>query len=99
MLDYTKIKLTLLTINRWYEVGKYDIPAVINFITSFRNKLVHYIGHSLGATYFCVAAIERPDIGRKIKSFIGLGPSVYNNHARAIPLQIFNFIQEPLRVS
>ena len=53
----------------------------------------------MGATFFVVASIERPDILAKVKSFIGLGPAVFNYHARAIPLQIFNYLQHSMKVN
>ena len=58
-------------------MGKYDIPAVLNFILSEtgRNKLI-YIGHSMGCTMFFVTMSTFPELGSKIELMVALAPAV-----------------------
>ncbi|XP_057375196.1 lipase 3-like [Daphnia carinata] len=62
----------------WDEMGKYDIPAVIQFILA-RNgrpemKLI-YIGYSMGASMFFVAMVAHPELNSKIELMIALAPA------------------------
>ena len=71
----------------WQELGVYDHPAVIDYITNISGKRLFYIGHSMAATTFSVMAIERPEVASKVKVMIGLAPATYVYHLRA-PLRI-----------
>lgn len=66
-------------------MGKYDIPAVIDFVLAKnRNPMndgkLSYIGYSMGASMFFVAAIADPDLNSKIEVMIALGPAVSLAH-------------------
>ena len=52
-------------------MGKYDIPAVLNYILAKtgRDKLI-YIGHSMGTTMFWVAMETHPELNQKIQFMV-----------------------------
>lgn len=54
-------------------MGKYDIPAVINYILakSGRDKLI-YAGHSLGGAIFFIAMITHPELNDKIEMMVSI---------------------------
>ena len=59
----------------WDEMGKYDIPADVEFILSAANTdKLYYIGHSMGTTVFWVALNENPYLSEKISLMVALGP-------------------------
>lgn len=62
-------------------MGKYDIPAIINFIraSSGRDKLI-YIGYSMGVCTFFIAMITHPELNSKIEIMIAMGPAVSMAH-------------------
>ncbi|KAJ8675726.1 hypothetical protein QAD02_011512, partial [Eretmocerus hayati] len=64
----------------WHEMGIYDLPAEIQYISNLKDDKLFYIGHSMGTTIFLVMAAERPDIAFQIKAMIGLAPAAYLNH-------------------
>ena len=72
---------------RWDEMGRYDIPANIDYIleTTGEEKLI-YVGHSLGCTLFYIAMIEHPHLNDKIENMISLAPTTsvasLNNYLR-----------------
>ena len=57
-------------------MGKYDIPAVINFIlaTTGRSSL-SYVGHSMGCAMFFIAMVYYPELNSKIDVMIALAPA------------------------
>ena len=57
-------------------MGKYDIPANINYILAIngQSKLI-YMGHSLGSANFFIAMIKHPELKDKIDLMIALSPS------------------------
>ena len=63
-------------LNRWDEMGKYDIPANINYVLAKngQSKLI-YMGHSLGSATFFIAMIKHPELKDKIDVMIALSPS------------------------
>ncbi|CAH0547938.1 unnamed protein product [Brassicogethes aeneus] len=65
----------------WHEIGKYDLPAVIDkIIEKTGSKQVTYIGHSQGGTIVFVTASERPEYKKKLSKVIVMAPAVYLNH-------------------
>ena len=66
----------------WHEVGIYDLPAAVNYITTLTQRRIFYIGHSLGAVKIAVMASERPDVAKKVKMVITLAPAVYEKNIR-----------------
>lgn len=84
-------------IKSWHEIGLYDLPAVIKYIFKLRKTGLHYIGHSMGNTDFCVMASEKPEMQQFIRSFISLAPAVYEYHLRG-PLRIIATLRQPVLV-
>lgn len=63
------------------EIGCYDNTAMISYIYEHAGRRkVHYIGHSqgTGTMFLALSKGMRPEIGRKMASFVALGPSVYS---------------------
>lgn len=62
-------------------MGKYDVPAMINFIlqTTGRSKLI-YVGHSMGCAIFFVAMTTYPELNSKVELMIALGPATSLAH-------------------
>ena len=59
----------------WDDMGKYDIPAMIDTINSNTNQeKIFYIGHSMGTTGFMVMANDRPEYQDKIHLASFLAP-------------------------
>ena len=63
--------------DRFDEIGKYDVPAMINYIlnTTGRQKL-SYIGHSMGCATFYIAMITYPKLNDKIDVMMAMAPAV-----------------------
>uniref|UniRef100_A0A8C3X7T4 Partial AB-hydrolase lipase domain-containing protein n=1 Tax=Cyanoderma ruficeps TaxID=181631 RepID=A0A8C3X7T4_9PASS len=71
------------------EIGKYDIPAELNFIMNKTGqKNVYYIGHSEGSAAGFIAFSTYPDLSQKIKAFFALAPVITTTHATS-PLVMF----------
>ncbi|CAL1684027.1 unnamed protein product [Lasius platythorax] len=71
------------------ELGIYDLPAMITFITNMRSQPLHtYIGHSMGTTSFYIMASERPEIARMVRMMISLAPAAFMNHLKS-PIRYF----------
>lgn len=69
-------------------MGIYDLPAIIDYIISYKNEeTIFYVGHSMGTTMFYVMASERPDIARKIRAMFSLAPVAFLNHVKS-PIRI-----------
>ncbi|NXK58574.1 LICH hydrolase, partial [Sylvietta virens] len=78
------------------EMGKYDIPAELNFIMNKTGqKDVFYIAHSEGAAAGFIAFSTYPDLSQKIKAFFALGPVVTITHATS-PLVMFTKLPQSL---
>lgn len=62
-------------------MGRYDIPAVIDYILSKTNrKKLVYIGFSMGCGMFFVCMSTRPSYNEKIELAIALAPAVSLGH-------------------
>ncbi|XP_017026075.1 lipase 3 [Drosophila kikkawai] len=62
----------------FHEMGKYDLPANIDYILSKTGyEQVHYIGHSQGTAIFWVLCSEQPSYTQKITSMHALAPIAY----------------------
>uniref|UniRef100_A0A8C3QKL9 Lipase n=1 Tax=Cyanoderma ruficeps TaxID=181631 RepID=A0A8C3QKL9_9PASS len=78
------------------EIGKYDIPAELNFIMNKTGqKNVYYIGHSEGSAAGFIAFSTYPDLSQKIKAFFALAPVITTTHATS-PLVMFTQLPQPL---
>jgi len=79
----------------FHEMGIYDLPAMITFITNMRSQPLHtYIGHSMGTTSFFVMASERPKIAQMVQMMIGLAPVVLINHMKSPVRYLTLFMSE-----
>ncbi|NXR99857.1 LIPM Lipase, partial [Oxylabes madagascariensis] len=78
------------------EMGKYDIPAELNFIMSKTGqKDVYYIGHSEGSAAGFITFSTYPDLSQKIKEFFALAPVATISHATS-PLVTFLQLPQPV---
>ncbi|XP_031783511.1 lipase member K-like isoform X2 [Nasonia vitripennis] len=67
----------------WHEMGKYDLPAEIEYITRLKKaSSLLYVGHSMGTTAFYAMASERPAVASKVKAMFGLAPVAFTDHAK-----------------
>jgi lysosomal acid lipase/cholesteryl ester hydrolase len=62
-------------LDRWDELGEYDVPAFINYVLSVTGqaKLV-YVGGSLGSSIFFIAMVRHPELNNKIDRMFALTP-------------------------
>ncbi|NWZ80317.1 lysosomal acid lipase/cholesteryl ester hydrolase-like isoform X1 [Poecile atricapillus] len=78
------------------EMGKYDIPAELNFIMNKTGqKEVYYVGHSEGSTVGFIAFYTYPELAKRVKIFFALGPVTVCSHATS-PLVKMTNLPEPL---
>ena len=83
----------------WDEMGKYDIPAMIDHILNETGqKKLFYIGHSMGTTGFMVMANERPEYQDKIIMASLLAPVAYVNHMKS-PIKYLAPFSKSIEVS
>ncbi|XP_070157969.1 uncharacterized protein [Polyergus mexicanus] len=76
------------------ELGIYDLPTMITFITNMRSQPLHtYIGHSMGSTSFYVMATKRPEIARIVRMVISLAPTVFMNYTKS-PIRYLTFLKD-----
>ncbi|XP_025265052.1 lipase 1 [Camponotus floridanus] len=101
---YSKAHISLSSSNStfwdfsFHEMGIYDLPAMITFITNKKSQPLHtYIGHSMGAISFFIMASERPEIARMVQMMIGLSPAVFLNHMKS-PIQYFFPFRRELKI-
>ncbi|EFN72533.1 Lipase 1 [Camponotus floridanus] len=82
----------------FHEMGIYDLPAMITFITNMRSQPLHtYIGHSMGTTSFFIMASERPKISKMVQMMVALAPAVLIKHMQS-PVQYLNLIRSEIKV-
>ncbi|OWF52686.1 gastric triacylglycerol lipase-like [Mizuhopecten yessoensis] len=63
------------------EMAKYDVPAVLNHIlTVTEQNNLFYIGHSQGTLINFAMLSENPELAKKIKLFVALGPVTVPAH-------------------
>lgn len=77
------MKDTQLNIFSFDEIGKYDIPAVIQYVLSKTGRSsLSYIGHSMGAGTFFIAMTHKPELNAKIDVMISFAPATSQANAR-----------------
>lgn len=84
----------------WDEIGRYDLPAMIDYVilkTGVRD--IFYVGHSQGTTAFFVMASERPEYNRKIKLMSALAPVAFMSHVESIFFKILAENEDDLPVN
>ncbi|XP_071571688.1 lysosomal acid lipase/cholesteryl ester hydrolase [Temnothorax nylanderi] len=68
----------------FHEMGVYDLPAMISYITNTTSQPLHtYLGHSMGTTASYVMAAERPEIAQMVRMIISLSPVAFLKHIRS----------------
>lgn len=82
----------------WHEIGKYDLPANIDYIleTTSQEKL-HYIGYSQGTTSFFVMMSERPEYEQKVISMSALAPVAFLANLQHPIHRALNAFYKPFR--
>ncbi|XP_014213302.1 lipase 3-like [Copidosoma floridanum] len=75
----------------WVELGLYDLPAMITYITQLKNDSLFYVGHSMGATTFSVMSIEKPEIAKNVKAMLSLAPATYVYHMKSPPMKLMSY--------
>ncbi|XP_015115285.1 lipase 3 isoform X2 [Diachasma alloeum] len=58
----------------FHELGIYDLPAMITYVTDYKQKPVIYIGHSMGTTGMFVMGSNRLDIHKRVRFVICYAP-------------------------
>ncbi|KAK3782357.1 hypothetical protein RRG08_027905 [Elysia crispata] len=59
----------------WDEMARYDLPAIIDFITKKTGQnQINYVGYSQGTTIGFAALSQSPQVAAKVKLFIALAP-------------------------
>ncbi|XP_032691178.1 lipase 3-like [Odontomachus brunneus] len=72
----------------FHEMGIYDLPAAISYITNMRFQPIHmYIGHSMGTTAFYIMASKCPQITQMVEAMISLAPVAFVQHIKS-PVRI-----------
>lgn len=68
----------------WHEIGRYDIPATIDYILEQTgHRRLQYVGHSQGTTGFFVMASTRPEYNDKIIQMNALAPVAFMGHMKS----------------
>jgi len=84
----------------WQEMGKYDIPAVLDYVTVQTGIEKHaYIGHSQGTTQMFYAAAMptlKTHIEKRVSVFIALGPVAKVTHANSDWLKLGSNLIGPI---
>lgn len=66
-------------------MGIYDLPAIINYITNFKNVSdLFYIGHSQGTLASYIMISMKQNIAKKIRLMMHLSPVVYLTNTKGI---------------
>ncbi|XP_030383521.1 lipase 1-like [Scaptodrosophila lebanonensis] len=83
----------------FHEIGKFDLPATIDFILNTTGLAkVQYIGHSQGCTAFFVMCSERRGYAKKISLMQALSPTTYMKHTRSPVLQFLSLFKHRFTV-
>ncbi|KAK7871603.1 hypothetical protein R5R35_001795 [Gryllus longicercus] len=65
----------------WNENGKFDLPAMIDYVLNYTGKeKLYYAGHSMGTTSFFVLNSLKPEYNDKIRLMFSLAPIAFMNH-------------------
>lgn len=73
----------------WDEIGMYDIPAMIDYITNVTSKNIYYVGHSQGTTSFLVMNSYKPEYNKKVKMMFSLAPIAWLIHTKSLIVKLF----------
>lgn len=84
----------------WHQIGKIDLPTMIDFVLNITGvDGVYYAGHSQGTTSFYVMAASRPEYNDKIKVHVSLAPIGFMSHMKSPLMHLMAFWQKPLGVN
>lgn len=84
----------------WHEMGKYDVPAVVDYILDTTGrKDVMYIGHSQGTTEFFVFNSLHPEYAEKVKAAFMLAPIAFLGHSKSTLLNVLAEFADQIDVS
>lgn len=64
----------------FHEIGREDLPAMLNYVALYTGKRIIYMGFSMGTTSFFVMASEKPEISKNITLAFALAPIAFLNH-------------------
>ena len=65
----------------WDEMAAYDFPAIVNYIVNATgHESIFYVGHSQGTMIAFAHLSQNPDLNKKIKLFVALGPVATLGH-------------------
>jgi len=79
----------------WDEMAKYDLPAMIKFITNKTGvSKIYYIGHSQGTTIAFAGLSENKDLAKHIKHVIAMSPIARVGHIKSPVHDIAHFTHE-----
>ena len=66
-------------------MGKYDIPACINYVLSVNGaSSLSYVGHSMGCAAFFIAMTYHTELNSKIDVMFALAPATANGNSQTI---------------
>ena len=76
-------------------MGKYDVPAAIDYILNVsKAEKLYYIGHSMGTTMFWVALNENPYLSEKIALMVAMAPVAKMKNMKSPIKYLAPFVQE-----
>ncbi|KAF2895438.1 hypothetical protein ILUMI_10736, partial [Ignelater luminosus] len=78
--NHTKLSITDTTFwdFSFHEMGIYDVPAQVDFVSGTTKQKIIYIGYSLGTTTAFIFGTTHPEIAEeKVKEFICLAPATF----------------------
>ncbi|KPI95828.1 Lipase 3 [Papilio xuthus] len=82
----------------WDEIGKYDLPSMIDYILeTTKMKTLYYIGHSQGTTSFYVMLSLKPNYNNKVKMMFSLAPIAWMGHVKSPIVKMFSPANKILR--
>ncbi|XP_075259870.1 gastric triacylglycerol lipase-like [Convolutriloba macropyga] len=68
----------------WDEMAKYDLPAIIDYITGATNaSQIYYVGHSQGSLIAFTGFSCNTTLASRIKQIFALSPVLYAGHSKA----------------
>ncbi|XP_072485076.1 lipase member N-like isoform X2 [Notamacropus eugenii] len=80
------------------EMGKYDLPSVIDFIVQKTGQQkLYFIGHSLGTTIGFIAFTTRPEVAQRIKMNFVLGPVTSFKYPKSVFSNFFFLPQSVIK--
>lgn len=83
----------------WHEIGIYDLPAMIDYVTNLTGQpKIFYIGHSQGTTSFYVMCSMRPEYNSKIRAMFSLAPIAYMYHMTSPLMKIMATFEGTLEI-